>query len=62
MVRKRSLSAVHDTRVYRGAEFSKSDLRLVVSELKLHLATQKKPTKTCIDLENFESAEKQTEF
>ena len=30
--------------------------------MKLHLSTQKKPTKTCIDLENFKSAEKQTEF
>jgi hypothetical protein len=62
MVRKTWLSAVHYTRVYREAEFSYSDHRLVVSEMKLHLSNQKKPTKTCIDLENFKSSEKQTEF
>jgi hypothetical protein len=62
MVCKTWLSAVHDTRVYRGAKFSNSDNRLVVSEMKLHLTTQKKPTKTCIYLENFKYAEKQTEF
>jgi hypothetical protein len=61
MVRKTWLSAIHDTRVYRGAEFSNSDHRLVVSEMKLQLSTQKKPAKTCIELENFKS-EKQTEF
>jgi hypothetical protein len=62
MVRKTWFSAVHNTRMYRRAEFSNSDHRLVVSEMKLHLSTQKKLTKTRIDLENFKSAEKQTEF
>lgn len=50
LIRRRWLSSVSDTRVYRGGDFSNSDHRLLVSKLRLRLTTKRRPRRALLDV------------
>ena len=58
LVRRRWLSTVSDTRVYRGAEFSNSDHRLVVSTMQIHLSLKRKTLQMIPDLARLAQTDK----
>ena len=62
LVRRKWLSAVNDTRAYRGAEFCNSDHRMVMAKTKVHLPAKRKQRKVILDLEKLKSVDKQSEY
>ena len=48
--------------MYRGADFSNSDHRMVVSKMRIRLPVAKKPKRNLIDLEGFKSLERRLDF
>ena len=62
IVRRRWLSSVSDTRVFRGAEFSNTDHRLLISNVKLRLNSRSKPKRTLLDVDAFNGIVKAEAF
>ena len=62
MVRRRWISSVYDTRVYRGADFCNTDHRLIVSDMRIRLPAAKKQRRALIDVDRLKNLENRLEF